>query len=106
MPRRDVYRSALYLQEARHRGQDVGRDRILRALAIELQPSSGLCLRAVALTNPREHREVAFVLVPIGRLASRGGLRCDIQQDREVRLREVPLNLAQPRAVESLRFAV
>ena len=68
------------------------------ALAVEAQPAGRCRLAAIALAHARQQREVALVLVAVRRLAAGRGFGRDVEQDRQVGRRQVPLDLAQPRA--------
>ena len=78
----------------------------LRALAVEPHPACRRCLAPIALAHADEQREVALVAIAAGGLAADRGLRRDVEQDRQVGRRQEALDLAQPRGIEALRFAV
>src|SRR5512132_1528871 len=92
--------AAVYLTEHVHR------DRVTRALAVEPQPAVLRRLFPIALTDARQERQIAFVAIPVACLALYRGFGSDVEQDRQVRLRQELLDLAQPRRIQSLRLAV
>ena len=75
------------------------------ALAVEPQPAGRLRLAAIAVAHARQQRQVALVLVAVGGLAPGGGLRGDVEQDRQIRRRQVFLHRrsATPRRAPALR---
>ena len=94
-------------REPRRDSRDhVRRDRVLLALPIEPQPSALRCLSPVAVPDARKEDEIALVSVAIRDLASCGGLRRDVEQNREGRGGQVPLRVCRARSIEPLRLTV
>src|SRR5688572_844842 len=69
-------------------------------------PGRRLRLAHVARTHTPEQRQISLVFVAIRCLPRRRDVRIDIEQKRDVRLRQILLHICQPRGVESLRFPV
>ena len=63
-------------------------------------------LAQVALAHAAEQRQVALELVARHLLARQRRVRRNVEQDRQRRLRQAPLDLGQPRGIDALRFAV
>ena len=78
------------------------RDLVLRAIRVDEMPSGLLRLAPVALAHARQQRHVALVAVAVGLLAGGGGLRRDVEDERQVGLRQIALRVGQPRGVEAL----
>src|SRR5262249_31656391 len=100
-----VTSSPLPLEPRAHRHVHILRDEIAIAIGVEADPSPP-GLTQVTGAKPGQQRQVAFVPVAIGGFAPRGDLGRDVEEKRDVRLREKALNLEQPLSVEAVRFPI
>ena len=93
------------LSRPRDGGPDIRRHRI--AVTVRVDPNPALRrLTQIAVPNAAQECQILLVSVTIGSLPSRRGLRRDVEQYRQIRLREVLLHREQPGRIETLRLSV
>ena len=78
----------------------------LPALPFEPHPAGRGRLTAIARADAGEQVQIALESIARGRLSSDRRFRGDIQEDRQVRRRQEPLDFGEPGGVEPVRFAV
>src|SRR6185503_17758719 len=83
----------------------VGGNALTIAIGVKTHPPL-FGLTEITRTHARKQREIALVFVAVGRLPPRRDVGRDVEQERDVRLRQESLNLLKPVAVEALRLAI